>query len=289
VTGSRRSVPSTIKGLASTDSWDDLAETVVRAGWLAKGLIFAMIGLLGLGIARRNYASEDADQTGALAAIAGAPAGRVLVLVVALGLILYAAWQLWSAVASEESDEGGEQLLSIVRRIGMVGLGASYALLGVTGLQIAWQGGSAASSGEEGSTSPESVASTLLSIPWGRWLLVMLGLGTIVVAAYHLWKGLSLEFADDIDDDSIPRNRRRALLTLGVVGYCSRAAMLAIAGGLFVISAREHDPDKSAGLDDSLRAIADAPFGQWLLSAASIGLIAAGAYDAVTFRRQELG
>lgn len=271
------------------ESWDDIAETIVRAGWLAKGVIFVMIGLLGLDIARRDFSAEDADQAGALAAIAGAPAGRLLVSVVALGLLLYAIWQIWSAVASENPDDDGKQLLSVARRIGMLGLGASYGLLGLTGLEIAWRGGPAPSSEGEGGTSPESVASLLLSAPWGRWLLVVLGLGTVAVAGYHLWKGMSLEFVDDIDDASIPPIRRRALLTLGVVGFCSRAAMLAIAGGLFVISAREHDPERSAGLDDSLRTIADAPFGQWLLGAASLGLVAAGIYDAVTFRRQHLG
>jgi len=269
---------------------DETAETVVRVGWLAKGLIFAMIGLLGLDIARRGFSSEDADQTGALATIASAPAGRLLVLVVAIGLVLYAAWQVWSALAAgDDDDDGSSRLLRAVRRVGMVGLGVSYALLGITGLQIAWRGGASASSGEGGSTSPESVASLLLSAPAGRWALASLGLGTLIVAGYHLWKGLSLEFADDIDDDSYSKRQRRALLSLGMVGFVARSSMLAIAGGLFVISARDHDPDKSAGLDESLRTIADAPFGRWLLVAASVGLIAAGAYDALTFRRQQLG
>jgi len=270
-------------------SLEDRAETLVRIGWLAKGLIFAMIGLLGLDIARRGFSSEDADRTGALTAIAGAPAGRLLVLVVAAGLLLYAVWQVWSAAAAGDEADGGERLLSAVRRIGMVGLSVSYALLGITGLQIAWRGGASSSRGEGGSTSPESVASLLLSAPAGRWALASLGLGTIVVAGYHLWKGLTLEFVDDIDDASYSDGQRRSLLVLGVVGFGARSIMLAIAGGLFVISARDHDPDKSAGLDESLRTIADAPFGRWLLGAASIGLIAAGAYDALTFRRQRLG
>lgn len=281
----RRPFRTALDELAIPESWDEFAERSVRTGWLAKGLIFVMIGLLGLDIARRDYSSKDADQSGALSAIAGAPAGRLLVLLVACGLLLYAVWQVWSAFAADAPAESGARLLSAARRIGMVGLGASYALLGVSGLEIAWSGGS--SSGES-STSPESVASLLLSVPWGRWALVLLGLGTVAVAGYHLWKGLSLEFVNDIDDESIALVRRRMLLALGVVGFCSRSFMLAMAGALFVISARDHDPEKSAGLDDSLRTIADAPSGRWLLGAASLGLVAAGMYDAATFRRQEL-
>jgi hypothetical protein len=41
-----------------------------RVGWVAKGLLFVVIGLIGLDIARRGWSSEDADQRGALATIA---------------------------------------------------------------------------------------------------------------------------------------------------------------------------------------------------------------------------
>ncbi len=276
-----------MKDGADDEGVEESAERLVRAGWLAKGLLFVTIGLLGLDLARRNFSSKDADQAGALAVMVGAPIGRLLVVVVAVGLLLYAVWQMWSVVKGEIPEGIGSRGLSIARRIGMVGLGLSYGLLGINGLQIAWRGGASASGGG-GGASPETVSSLLLSVPAGRFALIALGLGTVGVAGYHLWKGVSLDFIDDIDDTSLSKAQRRGLLGLGLAGFCSRAVMLAIAGVMFVISARKHDPERSAGLDESLRVILDAPFGRWLLAAASLGLVAAGLYDAVTFRRQEL-
>ena len=270
-----------IKRFDPTDLSSESARRAVRIGWLAKGGIFVIIGMLGLDLARRGFSRDDADQNGALSVIAGAPAGRVLVLLVSLGLLLFAIWKLWSAVADD-----GTSPLELAQRIGTFGLAVAYALLGVSGVQIAAQGTSS-QSGQK-TASPETIAAALLGAPAGRFLLVVLGLGTMGVAGYHLWKGVSLRFLDDIESDDLERRLRVPLTALGVAGFLARAAMLAIAGWLFISAARNYDPDRAAGLDESLRAIAEAPFGRVLIAAASVGLIAAGLYDAITFRRQQL-
>ncbi len=49
--------------------------------------------------------------------------------------------------------------------------------------------------------------------------------------------------------------------------------------GIFVIkAAMDHEPGKAAGFDVALKSIAEAPFGQFLLMAAALGLICFGAY-----------
>ncbi len=83
-------------------------------------------------LARRNYGANSADQGGALALIAAAPAGRFLVLAVGIGLLLFALWQFWSAVVDD--DDG---LLGIATRIGRVGIGLAYTLIGITGIEAA--------------------------------------------------------------------------------------------------------------------------------------------------------
>lgn len=259
----------------------DAAEQAARLGWLAKGAVFVIIGLLGFDLSRRGFSSDDADQTGALAVVAGAPAGRFLVVVVAIGLLLFAVWELWSAASTD-----GLGPIDLARRVGTAAIGLSYGLLGVSGVQIAVRGSSRSSGGV--STSPETVASTLLGAPAGRWLLIALGAGTIAVGGYHLWKGISRRFLDDIESADLDAPARRSVIALGIAGFCARSAMLGVAGWMFISAARTYDPDEAAGLDESLRTVASAPFGRWLLASASAGLLAAGIYDAVTFRRQKL-
>ena len=169
---------------------------VARIGWIAKGLVFVIIGFLGLELARQNYGAENADQGGALALIAGAPADRVLVLAV--------------------------------------------------------------------------------------------GVGTIGVGVYQLWRGFQGGFLEDIETGDLSATKRRALGGLGGTGMVARAVMLGIAGALFILAAWRYDPDEAAGLDQSLRTIAEGPFGRGLLALAALGLMAAGVYDMVTFMRQRI-
>lgn len=251
---------------------------------MAKGLLFMVVGLLGLEIARRGFSGDDADQGGALAAIAEAPAGRLLVIAMGVGLCLYAVWQLWDGVVS--SSDG---LLGVAKRIGKLGLAVSYGLLGVTGVEVGLTGSTQQASGGGGATSPESISSTLLGAPGGRLLTAAIGLGTIAVGLYNLRKGISQDFLDEIDTDDLGPTARTALTALGTYGFAARGLMLGIAGALFAAAAWQFDPDQAAGLDDSLRTLATVAYGRWLLALASGGLIAAGLYDAVTFRRQRLG
>lgn len=269
----------------SADDAEGTARPALMFGWIAKGLLFLIIGVLGLELARRGYSSEDADQTGALATIAGAPAGRALVFAVSIGLMLYAAWQIWAAIV-QESDGA----LHVLKRIGWVGLSLVYGLIAVTGLQIAIEGGGAAqtSGGDSGPTSPTGLTQRLFEIPFGRIVVVGIGIGTVLVGLYQMYKGVVGEFLDDIETDDIDGTTRTGLRALGTVGFTARATLLGIAGWLFVDAARNYDPERAAGIDDSLRTLASVPHGRILLALCGLGLAAAGLYDMVTFRRQRI-
>lgn len=273
--------------LAETDGLDDRVRPLLKFGWIAKGLLFAVIGVLAGELARRGWTREDADQTGALATLADAPAGRLLVALVSGGLALYAVWQLGAALVQNRTEP-----IHLARRIGWVGLALVYGLIAHTGMQIALHGGSAATDASQdsggGPTTPGGLSQDLMGLPGGRLVVAAIGIGTMVVAGYHLWKGVSGDFLDDIAIDSVDARWHDALRALGTTGFAARAALLAIAGWLFVEAARTFDPDRAAGIDDSLRTLASVPAGRILLGACGIGLFAAGAYDAITYRWQRI-
>ncbi len=270
------------------------AKSYLMYGWLAKGFLFALIGALAIELARRGYtASGDADQTGAMQALADVPAGQALVMVVAVGLLLYAAWQIWIAFARDSGDDiEFETVFHIVRRIGWFFLGLVYAFIAVTGLQIAFSGGSGSGSGSgdgaSGKANPEELTEMLFGIPGGRVIVVVIGIGTGVVGAYHLWKGLRQGYLADIDTSELSSAHRRFLKIAGTAGFAARALLLFTTGWLFISAARNYDPDKAAGIDDALHSLARAPAGTGVLLACGIGLVAAGLYDMVTFRRQRI-
>ncbi len=262
---------------------EDSGRPLLSVGWLAKGLLFVIIGILAVEIARVGYTTEDADQRGALDAIADAPAGRILVIAVSVGLLFYSAWQVWTALATE-----GTTPLDLAKRIGWVGLAVVYALLAETGIRIGLDGGGSQSSSGKEATDPTTITRWLLDLPGGRFLVIAVGLGIGVVAAYHLWKGASGDYLNDISTDDANVKHKRALRTLGAVGFAARASVLAIAGWLFVSAGWSARAAEAAGLDETLRTLSTAPLGQILLAATGVGLAAAGLYDMVTFRRQRI-
>lgn len=267
------------------------ARPFLRVGWLAKGLVFVIIGVLALELTRRGYGAQSADQQGALAEIASSsPLGRVAVVVVSLGLLGYAAWQVWAAVVQGPDDEvDAAALLHTAKRIGWVGLGVVYALLAVTGIEIGLRGSQdVQSSSDESATSPPAVADRVLDLPAGWILVVAIGAVTIGVGLYQLQKGLRGGFLDDIDTSGLGPLHRRVLAALGGAGFLARALLMGVAGWLFVDAARNRNADRAAGIDQSLRALADAPAGQAILTLCAAGLVCAGLYDMATFRRQRI-
>ncbi|MDW3218982.1 MAG: DUF1206 domain-containing protein [Acidimicrobiales bacterium] len=255
--------------------------TALRVGWLAKGALFVLVGLLAVGLAQKDYGGTDADQRGALSSLAERPAGTLLVTAVSVGLLAYAAWQLRSVLGPRDG------LLDQAKRIGTFGLALSYGALAIDGLQLAWVSPERGPEGERVS-SPEGIADRVLSLPGGVVVVSAIGIGVFAVGGYHLRRALRGGFLDDIDTADLDRRAQQVLRALGTTGFIGRAAVLAMAGWLLIDAALRHSPDRAAGMDQSLRTLLEAPAGPTLLTAIGLAIACAGLYDAVTFRRQRV-
>ena len=67
-------------------------EVFTRVGWLAKGAVYLLFGVTAVAIARQSAPSDEASPQGALGEVMAAPAGRPMLGLVAVGLLLYAIW-----------------------------------------------------------------------------------------------------------------------------------------------------------------------------------------------------
>src|SRR5205823_5505771 len=98
---------------------------LVRAGFIARALTYGVIGALALALAAGAGRGPVApNQQGALALVARAPLGRAAVLVAAVGLLSYAVWKLWQAMAGRGPEGGGGPALK--DRLGNAGAGLAY-------------------------------------------------------------------------------------------------------------------------------------------------------------------
>jgi len=265
----------------AADAADDATDSrgfvlAARAGYVAAGLLHVMIGVIALRVATGG--SGSADQSGAVAALAGSPGGTVLLWACFLGCAALAVF-LFSEIffgATQRSDR--ERLKHRVKMGGQaVVYGAIGAVFGTYAL-----GGTSDSSG-----STQSLSARLMAHPAGTVLLIAVGLGLVVAGAFFVHRGVTRSFRENLKSLP-PGTAGRAVMWLGTAGYAAKGVALAVLGVLVVVATVRSDPEQSSGLDGALKALQEQPFGAWILGAVALGLICYGVFMVVRARYQRM-
>src|SRR5581483_11886161 len=135
-------------------------EWLARAGFVARGLIYGIIGILAIELAL-DAGGKTTNQQGALEEIARQPFGKVLLTLVAIGLAGYALWRLIRALLGH----GPEDSDSAFDRLAALGSGIVYAGLCAIAVEILVGAG-----GNSGNT--HKTTAGVLGWPAGTWLVV---------------------------------------------------------------------------------------------------------------------
>lgn len=242
-------------------------EWLARAGLVARGVIYAVIGILAIKLAL-GEGGKTTNQNGALQTIAKQPFGKGLLIIVAIGLAGYAIWRLLRAAIGhgpESSDDTKE-------RVSGAASGTSYALLCVAAVSILI--GSGGSSG-----SPDKATGGVLGWPAGQVLVVIAGLIAIGVGLEQGYKGIGRKFLDDSKTEEMSEGVERAFTALGVFGHLARMVVFSLVGYFFIRAALDYNPDKAVSLDGALTALGHASYGPVLLGVVAAGLIGFAAYS----------
>jgi Domain of Unknown Function (DUF1206) len=248
-----------------------------RLGFLAKGLVYALIGVLAFQVAMGDQ--QRTDQKGALQAIAAKPGGSVVLWLMVIGFLAYAGWR-FSEAAFGRRDETDEKKRT-AKRLGSALNGAIYLAFAVLAFRTVTSSSSSGGGGAD-------ITAKVLGWPGGQAIVVLAGLVIIVVAVALAWRGLKTDFEKHLNTGRMSSTTFTAVRRLGQVGYIARAAVLLLIGGLVVKAALDHQPGKAQGFDVALRSLAGAPFGQVLLIATALGLICFGAYCVAEARYRRL-
>jgi hypothetical protein len=110
--------------------------------------------------------------------------------------------------------------------------------------------------------------------PGGRFLVVLVGAGVVVVGGYHVYKGWRKKFLEDLEDHPGQWATRA-----GRVGYIAKGVALAIVGFLFCAAGFHGNAKEATGLDGALRSLRDEPFGTVLLVVMAAGFAAYALYS----------
>ncbi|MEA2383809.1 MAG: hypothetical protein QOH72_3780 [Solirubrobacteraceae bacterium] len=251
---------------------------VARAGLIAYGVVHLLIGWLAVKIAWGASSGKSADTSGALKTLASQPFGKVLLWLVALGLIALALWQASEAIWGYRNSDGAER---VRKRATSAASAVVYAALGFSAASIAM--GSGASS----SQSQKHATSGVLAWPGGRVIVVVAGLIIIAVGVAHVIKGVKKSFAEEIDTSPMSPAARKSVAQLGQIGYIAKGVALGLVGGLLAYATLTADRQKQ-GLDGAMQTILAQPFGKFLLTAAALGFVAFGVFAILQSRYRRM-
>ncbi|MBB3603667.1 hypothetical protein FHT40_003328 [Mycolicibacterium sp. BK556] len=250
-------------------------EIAARTGYSVSGILHLLIAYI---IVRLPFGSSgDADQSGALATLAAQPGGKIALWLTAAGLVALALWRVAEAVLGSHPTEPGREhdgAYDLFDRAKSVGLAMIYAGIALAAVKFANGGGQSNSAQNTGLTAE------LLQSYWGKALLLIAAAAIVGIGGYHIYKGLSTKFEDDLT----VAGGGPLITPLGIAGYTAKGVVLGGAGILLVVATVTADPSKGAGLDAAVKSLGEAPFGKALLIAAAVGFAAYGAYCFVLAR-----
>jgi hypothetical protein len=250
--------------------------SLARAGLAARGVVYAIVGVLALKLALGD-GGEATNQQGALRTIADRPFGKTLLVLVAVGLAGYAAWRLVRAAVGH----GAEQRDSRGDRVAALASGIGYAILCATAVKLLV-------GASTGSGTPKKATGGVLDWSGGPTLVAFAGIVLIGVAGYQAYKGLTRKFLEDSKTEQMSPAVEKAFTALGVFGHVARAVVFALIGYGLVKAAIDYDAQKAIGLDGALRELSHASYGPALLGVVAAGLIGFAAYSLADARYRKV-
>lgn len=252
-------------------------EPLARFGYAARGVVYAFIGVLAVQAAffgrGRTTGPEGAIQT-------IADQSKLLLVLIAIGLFGYALWRFVQGILDPENK--GRDAKGLVKRGAMIASGVAYAGFALLAFRLISQSGGAGAGGQSSTTAK------LLSLPFGRALVILAGIGVIVSALYQIREAYTKKFQRRMKTGEMSPEEQRLAIHTGQLGLASRGVAFLITGWFLIQAALRHDPGQARGLGGALETLARQPHGPWLLGIVALGLVAYGAYSFLQARYRQI-
>lgn len=215
-------------------------ETLTRIGFAARGLTYILIGWLAIEAGRATGAS------GALASLAEGP-GRLVLWLVAIGLLAYGAWKIIEAAFDIEGAGGGAKGAAV--RTGHVISGVVHLFLALTALDLAM--GTPSSGGGDGEDA-RAATSWLLDLPAGALLVRLVAVALIAAGAYQVVQAVQLRFLKHLE----ARAATQAWVKwVGRLGYLARGVVFVLVGMMFWRAGTSESAGAAGGTGEALASL----------------------------------
>ena len=225
-TGAQHTMQSATQSAANSPWMERLA----RLGFVARGVVYILIGFLALKIAS-GTGNPEADQQGAFTYLGKQSFGQFLLWALAIGLAGYGLWRLLQAITGQvdgpDRDKPGvHRLINAVK-------GVIYLAFAVSAAAIALHSSSGSST---------QLTKSVMQQPWGPFLIGAIGLIIVLSGLAMVIQGWTRDFAKYLDSNRASGRTRDLLVKLGRVGYVARGVVFMLAGGFVIYGAVQTAP-----------------------------------------------
>lgn len=243
-------------------------ELLARLGYAARGVVYLIIGGLAV-LAAFGQGGRTTDTHGALSTILHQPFGKMLLAVVALGLIGYALWRV--AQGLQDTDGHGTSAKGLAIRAGLLVSATIHAALAIFALDLIAGGGG-------GGDGTQDWTADLMAQPFGRWLVGLIGIAVIGGGIAQIVKGWTARFERHFRPDALRHGWVQPVSRFGLI---ARGIVFVMIGAFLVLAAWQADPQEARGLGGALSTLQAQPYGSFLLGIVALGLLAFGVYSLV--------
>jgi hypothetical protein len=253
-----------------------LLDRVTRLGFAAKGVVTILVGVLALRYALLK-GGDLTGQQGAIEWVLDHPFGRIVIVLLAVGLGGYSLWMFVAAYVDPERK--GVDLKGIVERLAFFATGVGYALLAYSAVNLL--------RGRNSGMDLERLAATLLTPHVGRYFVGLVGAVIMTAGVLQFRLAVTGQFRDNLRPGLSSLERKVTGVT-GMLGYLALGLLSLIVGWSLLQVAVEYDPSEAGGWDRALWLLSGLGRGRWILALVAAGLICYGLYFLLQVRYRKL-
>jgi len=248
-----------------------LLELLERLGYLVRGALYAVMGILALGIAVSVRGGQTTDLTGSLVFLISNPFGKLVLIVAAVGLSAYSLWGFTRAIY--DPLHRGSDASGYAARLGFVSSAISYAAIVFFAIKIL-----IGSAGASSNSTQKTIASILVH-PGGGWVTVTIGLVAIAIGLGQFLEARRATFAEDLKGAEMSRSERNFAIMCGRFGMAARGVTFLVIGWFVVQAGIHNDPSRAQGFGGAFLFLLDQPLGRVVLAVVALGFVALGLHS----------
>lgn len=246
-------------------------ELLERLGYVVRGALYAVMGLLALKIVLSVTGGQATDLTGSLVVLVSNPYGKLVLIIAAVGLAAYSLWGFIRAIY--DPLHRGSDASGYMARLGFVSSALSYAAIVYFAIQLL------AGSGATTNDGTKNTIASVLTHPAGGALTILIGLVVIGVGLGQFMEAYRATFARDLKGTEMSPRTRDIVVKLGRFGMFARGVIFLIIGWFVVQAGLHHDPSQTQGFSGAFVFLLAQPFGRILLGIVALGFVALGLHS----------